>query len=344
MSRRRAAALAACALLVVLALPARAGAPFDFARTPGVLPKDIVPVEYVLHLVPHVAEGRFEGRMTVRIDVRRPTAAIVMHALDLEIASARLERPGRAPLTLAAPQLDAERQTATFRLPSPLARGRHVLALRWRGKINVAAEGLYIDRFRGADGEERVLLATDLEPTGARRILPCWDEPAFRARFRVSVDLPAGREEAYSNMPVARREVRAGGARRIAFLATPKMASYLLALVVGDLERSSTRVDGVEIGIVATPRQERRRRLRAGRQRRADALVQRLFRRALPPAQARSPGDRRAASAAAWRTGARSSTTRRPCWSIPKPAPRRRASAPSASSATRWRTSGSATW
>ena len=249
---RRASAHAACAVLAALALPAQAGAPFDFARTPGELPKDIVPIEYVLHLVPNVAERSFEGRMTVSVDVRRPTAAIVLHALNLEIGSARLERPGPAPLTLAAPRLDAERQTATFTLPTPLARGRHVLALRWRGNINAAAEGLFVDRFRTAAGEERLLLATDLEPTGARRILPCWDEPAFRARFRVSVELPAGRDQAYSNMPVARRQALSGGGRRIAFATTPRMSSYLLALVVGDLERSSERVDGVAIGVVAT--------------------------------------------------------------------------------------------
>ena len=250
--------LAATAVAILLAAPARAQepapataqAPFDFARTPGRLPKDIVPVEYVLHLVPDPAAKVFSGRMTVALDVRRPTAAIVMNALDIEVESAHL-RGRRLPLLALAPVVDHERQTVAFALPAPLAPGRYALTMTWRGRINVAVEGLYAARYRATDGAERILLATDLEPTGARRILPCWDEPSFRARFRLSVDLPAG-DAAYSNMPVERSETLADGRRRVAFAATPKMATYLLALVAGDLERNAKTVDGTDIGIVTT--------------------------------------------------------------------------------------------
>ncbi|MDQ6639613.1 MAG: M1 family metallopeptidase, partial [Pseudomonadota bacterium] len=238
-------------LLAALAAPARADAPFEFARTPGVLPKDIVPVEYSLRIAADPAQSTFGGRMTVAIDVRRPTAMIVMNALDLEIDAASLQGRHLRRRTLAAPVVDGERQTIAFALPAPLAPGRYALALAWHGRINVAAEGLYADRYRSADGAERVLLATDLEPTGARRVLPCWDEPSFRARFRLAVDLPAG-AAAYSNMPAARRTTLPGGGRRIAFAATPKMASYLLALVAGDLERRTSRFEGTEVGVVTT--------------------------------------------------------------------------------------------
>ena len=97
----------------------------------------------------------------------------------------------------------------------------------------------------------RVLLATEMEPSNARRLLPCWDEPSFRARFRLSVDLPAG-FAGYSNMPVERREALPGGGQRLAFAPTPRMASYLLALVAGELERVTAEADGTELGVVVT--------------------------------------------------------------------------------------------
>jgi aminopeptidase N len=90
-----------------------------------------------------------------------------------------------------------------------------------------------------------------MEPTDARRLLPSWDEPSFRATFKLTVDLPANLK-AYSNTPVEKQEKIDGGLHRTWFGVTPKMPSYLVVLVAGELERLSARQDGVEIGIVTT--------------------------------------------------------------------------------------------
>ncbi len=237
---------------LILGVPAAAvGAqsPFDFDSTPGALPKDVVPIEYALHIVPDIAARRFRGIGTYRIEVRQPTARLVLHALEIEIGSASLRSPGGARVRLGAPQRDGE--MFVFTLPKPLPRGLHTLELAWYGKINTAVQGLYADPYRTPAGE-RVILATDMEPGNARRLLPSWDEPSFRARFRLSVDLPPG-FSGYSNMPVARRQGLPGGGQRLAFAATPKMPTYLLALVAGEMERVTSEVEGVEIGIVFTP-------------------------------------------------------------------------------------------
>ena len=90
-----------------------------------------------------------------------------------------------------------------------------------------------------------------MEPSDARRMLPTWDEPAFRARFKLTVDVPAS-FKAYSNTPVEKQEKLTDGLQRISFAPTPKMPSYLVVLVAGELERVSARQDGVEIGVVTT--------------------------------------------------------------------------------------------
>ena len=90
MNVRRLAAAAVAALVVATAVPARAEAPFAFETTPGMLPKDVVPVEYALHLRPDIGARTFQGTQTITLDVRRPTQAIVMNALNLDVAAAYL--------------------------------------------------------------------------------------------------------------------------------------------------------------------------------------------------------------------------------------------------------------
>lgn len=229
---------------------ARADAPFSFGATPGALPKDVVPIEHVVHLVPDAASHRFRGEQRVLLDVRRTTREIRLHALELEVTSASLGGNGLPRTVLGAPRVDADRQMLVFTPPRALRPGRYRLSMTWRGVINTTAEAFFLDPYRGPAGE-RALLATDFEPTGARRLLPCWDEPAFRARFRFSVDLPAA-STAVSNMPAAKRVSIGDGLVRTTFAATPAMPSYLIALVAGELERTEGVVDGTRIGIVTT--------------------------------------------------------------------------------------------
>jgi aminopeptidase N len=240
--------LAAALILVAPRRPRRR--PFSFAATPGALPKDVLPIEYALHLVPDVAARTFRGSGSYRIEVLRPTRRIVLHALQLEVASATLRGPGRKGTALGAPKADAARQLVAFTLPKPLPRGRYTLELAWRGKINASVEGLYADPYPSPAGPARAAR----HRAGARRRAPppaVLDEPSFRARFRVTVDLPPG-FSGFSNMPVARREALAGGGQRLAFAPTPPMPSYLLALVAGELERVTAQAGGTELGVVVT--------------------------------------------------------------------------------------------
>jgi hypothetical protein len=43
--------------------------PYAFATPPGTLPKDVVPVEHTLLIVPDIANRTFRGSQTIRIDV-----------------------------------------------------------------------------------------------------------------------------------------------------------------------------------------------------------------------------------------------------------------------------------
>jgi aminopeptidase N len=246
MRHHKTVAVVALALASTLA---RAEAPFSFADTPGKLPKDVIPLLYDAYLVPDVKADTFRGQQRVEIEVLRPTSRIVLNAANLQIEGAALLGGGMAERALT-PILDDKQETLAFELGAPLAPGRYTLALRFSGRINREGRGLFQVGYK-AGGAEKKLIATTMEPSDARRMLPTWDEPAFRARFKLTVDVPAS-FKAYSNTPVEKQEKLADGMQRISFAPTPKMPSYLVVLVAGELERVSARQDGVEIGVVTT--------------------------------------------------------------------------------------------
>jgi aminopeptidase N len=223
--------------------------PFSFAATPGKLPKSVVPEEYLVHVVPDLKTYTFHGSEVIRINVIEPTSKIVLNALQIEVDTAELSGDGVAAQKLS-PRIDNNSQTLEFALAAPLAMGPYTLRIDYRGVINTQPDGLFYSKYLTASGE-RILLATQMEPAYARRLLPCWDEPVFRANFKLSGDFPPD-FNAYSNMPVEHRETLEDGRSRVAFSRTPKMASYLVALVAGEFERQAATQDGVDIGVVTT--------------------------------------------------------------------------------------------
>jgi aminopeptidase N len=159
--------------------------PFDFASTPGKLPKQVVPAEYSIRIVPNLDKLTFTGSETVKLNVRAPVRQLV---LDIEIASVVID--GKA-LPKSSTKIDKKEELLTIALPSELAAGDHTLALEFSGKINQQGQGLFYCHYQEeGTGAKKIMLGTQFEATDARRFFPCWDEPAFRARFQLTAVVP----------------------------------------------------------------------------------------------------------------------------------------------------------
>ena len=244
----RAGIFGSLAALLLLVARGAAEEPFAFAKTPGKLPKDVVPKAYNISLLPDVAEGLFAGHVVVDLEVLAPTDRIVMNALGLKITEARLDGPdGRAMM----PKLDEQAQTLTLELPWGLAIGKHSLDLVYTGKLGEQPQGLYIARYQKG-GVEKKALATQFEPADARRMFPCWDEPAFRAKMTLSIRV-TGRMDVLSNMPETYIDLDEPNRSTRNFLPTPPMPTYLLALFAGEFEKVEDEVDGVKLAVFTTP-------------------------------------------------------------------------------------------
>ncbi|HKA80957.1 MAG TPA: M1 family metallopeptidase, partial [Xanthobacteraceae bacterium] len=232
--------------LVLVAGSALAEPAFSFDSAPGKLPKTVVPVHYAVDLALNPEGRTITGSELIDIEVREPTARIVLNADDIAISAASIDDGAQR----AAVSLDDDAETATLTFPRPLAIGMHRLRIAFTGKINTSGPGLYVVDYPTDNGVRR-LISSHLAPADARRVFPCWDEPAFKATFALTVTVPRA-FMAVSNMPVAHEQPVDAGAKKVTILPTPKMSSYLVQLTVGELERVSADADGVTVSVITT--------------------------------------------------------------------------------------------
>jgi aminopeptidase N len=222
--------------------------PFNFNDTPGKLSKEVVPAEYSIRIVPYIDNFTFVGSESVKLNVRSPVHRLVLNAVELKIEAASVD--GKE-LPLSAIYTDKEDELLTLQLPSELAVGEHTLALRFTGKINQQGQGLFYMRYQEqGSGERKIMLGTQFEATDARRFFPCWDEPAFRARFQLTVVVPEN-WLAVSNMPIESEKKIADG-KEVRFASTPQMSSYLNVFVAGELDFIESQVGPTQIRVIAT--------------------------------------------------------------------------------------------
>ena len=231
-------------VVALLALTADASTPPEPAHSVReVLPAGVVPLHYDLALAPDADALTFSGKVAITVQVAAATSSVTLNAVGLTFDHARIDDRPDAQVSL-----DKALGRATFTFGDVILAGQHVLAIEYHGKIGRTTLGFFAMDYSGADGARRTL-ATNFEPTDARDLLPCWDEPARKATFTLSVDVPTNRM-AVSNMPIEQVAPLPSSMQRVRFAQSPKMSTYLLFLGIGDFERVQTRVDGVDIGVV----------------------------------------------------------------------------------------------
>jgi len=200
-----------------------------------------------LHLELDPAKGKaFKGEVAIELHLERQRRSIELHATELRVSRARLQT---ARGTLRG-RIDPhpERETVEVRFDRPISAGDATLRLGFAGKLRGDLRGLY-----AASSGQRRYAFTQLEAADARRFFPCFDEPAMKARFQISVTTATG-HTVLSNSPVAKLEPLGGGRKRVQFRPTPPLSSYLLALAVGELEASQpTHCGETEIRVWHVP-------------------------------------------------------------------------------------------
>jgi aminopeptidase N/puromycin-sensitive aminopeptidase len=211
------------------------------------LPHIADPESYKLSFAPDFSNNTFAGVETIQVRVLQSTSEIVLNAAGIDfqsvtIASNSGDQPARV-------SLDKEKQMAHLAVDKPLAQGPARLQIRYAGKLNDELRGFYI----GKDDQGRKYAATQLEDTDARRAFPSFDEPNYKATFDVTV-IADKDMTVISNGKVVSDAPGPGDAKHtVHFSTSPKMSSYLVAVIVGNFEYIEGESDGIPIRVWTSP-------------------------------------------------------------------------------------------
>ena len=205
------------------------------------LPENVKPQHYTLDIAPDIAKATFSGAETIDVTLAAASKTVTLNSLDLQIVSATAG--GQAGVV----SFDVPKQQATLTFPEALPAGHAVLSLAFTGVLNDKLRGFYLSKTK-----TRNYAVTQFESTDARRAFPCFDEPALKATFDVSLTVAAG-DMVISNTNLISDAAVEGGKHHVVFATTPRMSTYLVAFLVGDFACSKGGVDGVPIRVCSTP-------------------------------------------------------------------------------------------
>ena len=230
------------------------------------LPDSVRPVHYDLALTPNFDDFTFAGAVDITVQMAPGTAEIVLNCVEIDIQSATVswtDVNGEQEHAATGIAYDADAERAIISIPAtPSASaglvGNQHLKIAYTGQLNDKLRGFYRSQYTNPEGATAYLATTQFEATDARRALPCWDEPAVKATFQVTLHIPQDMA-AVSNTPIiAERDGATPGVKTVVFGTTPVMSTYLLAFVVGDLAQiTKEAADGTIVGVWTTRGKER---------------------------------------------------------------------------------------
>lgn len=196
------------------------------------------PVSYTIRIEPDLQAFDFAGEVFIEIHCPQPARRIRLNILDIAVWHCEAQQ-GADRFTCAF-QVDPSDETLTLLLPHDVS-GKLTVSIRYSGKINDKMAGFYRSAYPH-DGRSEHIAVTQFQESDARRVFPCFDHPAQKATFDITLHIDEGLT-AVSNMDVAAEKSAGNGKRRVTFRRTPKMSTYLVFMGVGRFDFTTDRKD-----------------------------------------------------------------------------------------------------
>lgn len=218
------------------------------------LPTFIKPERYRIILKPDLERFVFNGEETIYLSLKKSVKEITLHSKDLKIEEVIFGVKSEK-FKVKRIMYNTKAETATFVFNKKLPKGKGELSLKFTGILNDQMRGFYRSKY-SHNGKEKHMATTQFEATDARRALPCFDEPAIKAVFDVSLIVPEGLTAVSNSIELDSKVVPEHGAgfKMVNFAPTPKMSTYLLAFIVGEMEFLESKTQrGVVVRVFTTP-------------------------------------------------------------------------------------------
>jgi aminopeptidase N len=186
-------------------------------------------------------EPTYKGLVKIQVVVQKATDTIVLNAEGLDLLSAHARLSGGRERQASEISEDEDTQRCFLQFPEAFRPADLIeIVISFEAEIDDNLSGFF--RFKDStvaslsQGHECVA-STQFQPCDARRAFPCFDEPAPKATFDFSIEVPPGLQ-ALSNTPVPQTEPSKGkpGYDVIRFQRTPVMSTYLLARAIGTFD------------------------------------------------------------------------------------------------------------
>ncbi|KAL8537471.1 hypothetical protein ACS0TY_012555 [Phlomoides rotata] len=212
------------------------------------LPTFAIPKRYDLKLKPDLTACKFAGAVQISIDVVSDTKFLVLNAAEVTINPNSVTfATGTKVVQTVEVELIEEDEIVVLEFKETLPIGVGVLHMEFEGTLNDRMKGFYRSTYEH-NGEKKNMAVTQFEPADARRCFPCWDEPACKATFKITLEVPS-ELIALSNMPII-EEKQNGNLKTVYYQESPIMSTYLVAVVIGLFDYVEDRTpDGILVRV-----------------------------------------------------------------------------------------------
>jgi aminopeptidase N len=204
------------------------------------LPHDVVPLSYTLYLRVGIQAKKYTGMVRIQVQAKTNASRIVLHSSKHQLSLVQV-RQGNRTIPLDGYSTNSKREMLILRLSEPLVPGqKYDLLAGFNAELDFTYEnGIYLSKYKDGEGKERLMVSTDLEPLRARRMCPCFDEPALKATWQLIIQPDDKGFHATSNMPAEKTISLGEGRDETWFKRSPLMSSYLVSVLVSEYQYTS---------------------------------------------------------------------------------------------------------
>jgi aminopeptidase N len=213
------------------------------------LPSTAIPESYDLTFEPQLTAATFKGNETIHVRLLNRMTSITLNSAEIEFQEVKITAGGLSQTAVA--KSDENTEMTTLTVAKPLPAGPADIQIRFTGILNDKLRGFYL-----SETSRRKYAVTQFESTDARRAFPSFDEPAFKAVFRITLILDKA-DTAISNGRILSDTAGPGADKHtITFAPSPKMSTYLVAMLVGDFVCREGAAGAIPIRVCAVPEKQ----------------------------------------------------------------------------------------